>query len=184
MLYIKFRITTQEKFRDFQKVYDYMCAVRESNYKEKEDDLEIDWATATEEQINEFMDEDRLIINEYNAVFPEYSNVFLTNYFTNDSSKSILVNEDKASLMNYLKYGFEVNLDALENLINNEAIVKFSTGNYPFGGLERFLMTLKTFDLIPVECFDGFNIFEFEWLSDFEYNPTILEEKTKKYLKK
>ena len=81
-----------------------------------------------------------------------------------------------------MEYGFEVDLDNLEKINERSGVVEFSTGNYPFGGIERFLITLRAFDLIPTECFDGFNICEFDWLSDFEYNTINLPEKTKAYL--
>ena len=62
--------------------------------------------------------------------------------------------------------------------------MEFSTGNFPFGGMERFLMVLKAYDLVPVECFNGFTIYEFDWISEFEHNAIELSEKTIKYLKK
>ena len=72
----------------------------------------------------------------------------------------------------------------MDKLNEDVGIIKLSTGNYPFGGLERFFMTLKAFDLSPIECFNGFTVFEFEWTSEFEYEGIILSEKTKRYLTK
>ena len=184
MLYVTFKIKEQEKFEAFKKVYDYMCLVRKADDQEKVAVLEIDWDTATEEQIDAFMDEDTPKLNLYNNLFPEYAQLFIARYFTYDHAKSVLVNEDKVSFINYLEYSFEVDLDALDKLNEDVGIIKLSTGNYPFGGLERFFMTLKAFDLSPIECFDGFNIFEFDWTSEFEYEAIILSEETKEYLKK
>ena len=147
MLYVTFKIKKQEKFEAFQKVYDYMSLVRSADDQEKVAVLEIDWDTATEEQIDAFMDED-------------------------------------TPKLNYLEYSFEVDLDALDKLKEDVGIIKLSTGNYPFGGLERFFMTLKAFDLSPIECFNGFNVFEFDWTSEFDYDGIILSEKTKRYLTK
>ena len=182
MLYIKFNILNKEKFSAFKKVYNHMCDVRRPNYKEKE--REIDWETATEEEIDNFMDPDWPKVELFKTLFPDYTNQILNNYFSFDSTNVILIDEDKASLINYLEYGFEVDLDNLNEFQNNEGIIKISTGNYPFGGLDRFLMTLKSFSLIPFECFNGFNVFQFDWISEIEYDAITLTDKTKLYLKK
>ncbi|WP_405563773.1 hypothetical protein [Polaribacter sp. Asnod6-C07] len=182
MLYIKFTITELEKFKDFKVVYNHMDAFRIGEYEEEK--LEIDWETATEEEIDAYFDEDRPKRKLFDTLFPEYAKQFLERYFSLENAKSQLINEYNLSLLNYLEDGFEVNLDSLEKTENNKGIVKFSTGNYPFGGIDRFLMTLKAFDLQPTECFGGFDVFEFNWTSDFEYEAQILEEKTKLYLKR
>ncbi|SDR98641.1 hypothetical protein SAMN05216503_1605 [Polaribacter sp. KT25b] len=180
MLYIKFAIKSQEKFIAFKEVYNHMCAVRKPGYQEEE--KTIDWETATDEEIDHFMDEDKPKIELFNQLFPVYAQEFLRNYFSYDKSKSILVRADILSFFNYLEYGFEVDLDALEKQKENEVIVKFSTGNYPYGGMERFLMTLKAFELNPIECFDGYNVYLFQWTSDYEHDAIILSEKTKEYI--
>ncbi|PQJ81852.1 hypothetical protein [Polaribacter glomeratus] len=182
MLYIKFTISNQEKFIAFKEVYNHMCAVRKPGYQEKEATIDIDWETATDEDIDSFMDGDRPKIELFNQLFPVYAQEFLSNYFSYDNSKSVLVRADILPYFNYLEYGFEVDLNVLEELQNNEGIVKFSTDNYPYGGMERFLMTLKAFELNPIECFDGFNVYQFQWTSDYEHDAIILSEKTKEYL--
>lgn len=182
MLYIQFAIKSPGKFIAFKEVYNYMCAIREPGYQEKEDSLTIDWETASEEEIDAFMDEDRQKIELFNRLFPEYAKQFLGNYFSYDNSKSILVNEDIISFFNYLEYGFEVDLNALDQLNNKEGIVKFSTGNFPYGGMERFLMTLKAFELHPKECFDGFEVYQFDWISDYEHEAIDLPDKKVKYI--
>ena len=182
MLYIKFTIVSEEKFIAFQEVYKHMCAIREPDYKEKEDSEIIDWATATEDEIDFFTDEDRPKIELFKTLFPEYANQFLSNFFSYDNSKSILVNEDIVSYLTYLEFGFEVHLNSLEQLKKNVGIVKFSTGNFPYGGMERFLMTLRAFELNPIECFDGFDVFQFHWISEFEHEAINLPKKTKEYL--
>lgn len=179
MLFIKFKIKEQDRYKAFQKVYDHMCAVRKPDYQEKEDDLEFDWETATDQQIDEYMDEDRPKMELYNSLFPIYANQFIHDYFTFNNSKSNFLNEDKVSFVNYLEYGFEVDMNDLKILKDDFGIVNLSTGNYPFGGLERFYITLKSFNLTPVECFDGFNVFKFDWTSEFTYETIVLPEKTK-----
>lgn len=182
MLYIKFAIKSQEKFIAFKKVYNHMCAVREPGYQEKEDSVTIDWETATEKEIDAFMDEDRPKIELFNSLFPEYAKQFLSNYFSYDNSKSILVNSEILPFFNYLEYDFEVDLHALEKQHKKEGIVKFSTGNYPYGGMERFLMTLKAFELHPTECFDGFEVYQFDWISEYEHEAINLPDKKVKYI--
>ena len=172
MLYIKFKIANHKNFMDFRALYDHMFAVRTADYIPKENELEID----------DFKDEDKTKIELFKTLIPVYASEVLCNYFYFDNTKSILSNEDKLSYINYLEYGFEVNLDLLERCKNGGGIVKISTGNYPFGGLERFMITLKAFKLAPFECFDGFNVCALHWVSDVEYEATILSEKTKEYL--
>jgi hypothetical protein len=188
MLYIKFTIISLEKFIAFKEVYNYMCAIRKPGYQEEEEEEEeedsftIDWETATEEEIDAFMDEDGQKIELFHSLFPEYAKQFLGNYFSYDNSKSILVNEDIISFLNYLEYGFEVDLNALEKQHNKEGIVKFSTGNFPYGGMERFLMTLRAFELHPTECFDGFEVYQFDWISEYEHEAINLPDKKVKYI--
>ncbi|MGJ8744103.1 hypothetical protein [Polaribacter sp.] len=184
MLYIKFKILEKEYFEAFKEVYKHMCAVREPGYTEKEDTFEIDWNTATEEEIDDFMNDDRPKIELYKSLFPEYADQFLRKFFSKENASSVLVDENIVSYFNYLEYGFEVDLDCLELLKDEEGIVKYSTGNFPYGGMDRFLMSLKAFRLIPIECFDGFNVFEFDWISEFDYEAVILPEQTNKYLGK
>jgi hypothetical protein len=184
MLYIKFKIENHKKFMEFRVVYHHMVAVRNTGYEAKEDAFEIDWNTATPEEIDDFMDEDKPKIELFNTLIPDDVSEVLCNYFYFDNTKSALINEDKLSYINYLEYGFEVNLDLLERCENGDGIVKISTGNYPFGGLERFIITLKAFKLAPFECFDGFNVCALNWVSDVEHEANILPEKTKIYLVK
>ena len=181
MLYIKFTIENPKKLTNFNAVYQHMCAVRTPGYQEKE--ATIDWETATDADIEYYMDEERPKIELFNQLFPMDTQQFLSGYFEPDSQKSALERADILPFFNYLEYDFEVDLDALDLLENKEAIIKFSTGNYPFGGMDRFIMTLKAFELNPIECFDGFNVFQFEWITDYEYDALILSEKTTEYLK-
>ena len=168
MLYIKFKIENHKNFMDFRALYMHMFAVRTDSYSETE--------------INDFTNQDRGKIQVFKTLIPKYASEVLENYFSFDNAKSILINEDKVSHLNYLEYGFEVNLNLLERCKTGGGIVKISTGNYPFGGLERFMITLKAFKLEPFECFDGFNVCALHWVSEVEYEANILSEKTKRYL--
>ncbi len=161
-----------------------MVEVRTPDFEFEDETNEIDWAKITEAEMDAIFDEDLQQEKRYNAFFPEYANAFLERYlqFDNDKAGKLgLLN--KSSIMNYLEHGFEVDMNNLEKLDENFGLVEFSTGNYPYRGMERFIMTLKAFKLIPVECFNGFTICEFDWTSDFDYNAIEFPERTKEYLK-
>tara|TARA_R110001599_G_scaffold318898_1_gene528612 strand:+ start:12863 stop:13213 length:351 start_codon:yes stop_codon:yes gene_type:complete len=107
----------------------------------------------------------------------------LKGYLQDDNEKlGALGIQEVLSIFNYIEFDFEVDMDKLEKFNAQSGIVECSTGNYPFGGLERFLITLRAYGLTSTECFDGFNICEYEWNSNFEYNTTELPERTKAYL--
>ena len=73
-----------------------------------------------------------------------------------------------------MEYGFEVDMINLKKINQDTGIVEFSTGNYPFGGLDRFIITLAAYNLKPIMCFDGFNKCEITWNSLYQYNLNIL----------
>ena len=103
----------------------------------------------TQAEIDDFMDEDTPKIALFHQLFPAYAQQFLSGYFSYENNKSRLVREDLLPFFNYLEYGFEVDLYPLEWLSSHEVLLKFATGNYPYGGMDRFLMTLKAFELRP-----------------------------------
>jgi hypothetical protein len=190
MLYIKFDIQDSSKYTDFQKVYDHMLQTRQPNFKFEEDEgPDFDWDRMTEDEIQEatkqlieFLDQDPEALR-YNKLIPNYANAFIEQYLQGGNDTLIALEDiNTLSILNYLEFGFEVEMDNLEKINERCGIVEFSSGNFPFGGLERFLMTLKAFDLIPTECFDGFTVFKFEWTSNFEHNAIDLPEKTQEYL--
>lgn len=190
MLYIKFNIQDRSKYQDFERLYEHMVEVRQPGFKfEEEEGPEFDWdgMTQTEvddavEKLSDFLDQSPEE-HRYLALIPTYVNKFLQSYLQIDNEKlGALGIQEVLSIFNYLEFDFEVDMDKLEKFNEHSGIVEFSTGNYPFGGLERFLITLKAYDLIPYECFDGFSVCEIKWASDFEYNTPELPEKTKEYL--
>ena len=190
MLYTKFNIQDSSKYQDFERLYEHMVKVRQPCFKfEENEGPEFDWDGMTQaevddavQKLSDFLDqapEER----RYLALIPDYANEFLEGYLQGDNEKlGALGIPEALSIFNYLEFDFEVDMDKLEKLNEQLGIVKFSTGNYPFGGLERFLITLRAYDLTPTECFDGFNICALEWSSNFEYNTVELPERTKVYL--
>jgi len=192
MLYIKFNIQDPSKYTAFQKLYTHMVKIRQPDFEfEEEEAPQFDWDKMAQEEINEaleklfeFNNQGKSEFKRYQKFIPDYANSFLEKYLGLDNehlgSLGVL---DTTSILNYLEYGFEVDMNDLEKQNAKQGIVKFSTGNYPFGGLERFFMVLKAFALLPIECYNGFTIYEFEWVSEFEYNSIEQPEKTRKYLK-
>ena len=181
MLYITFSIASEAKFKDFQKLYEYMCTVRQPGYEAPE--YELDFETATEQEIQDSIDGYPGKRPVYQQYIPDYADEFIKSYLAFDNSLTALPDLDILSILNYLEYGFEVDLDRLETTEPGKGIVEFSTGNYPYGGMERFLIVLKGFGFMPEECFNGFQVYAFNWISDFHHEAISLPEKTETYLK-
>lgn len=185
MLYIKFKILNSGKFNDFQNLYQHMVKVRTPGFDFKVNLDEIDWATITDEEEELLFDEELQLKKRYRELIPDYATLFLERYLQIENAElGSLGVIDVSSILSYLEYGFEVDMNKLEKLDKYIGLVKFSTGNYPYGGMERFLIVMKAFDVTPLECFNGFTIYEFDWISDFEHNVIELPDKTEEYLRK
>lgn len=185
MLYIEFDIKDSSKYNDFEKLYNHMVKVRQVNFKfEEEEEVEIDWDNVTDEEVNEIFSAQNSEKKRYKELIPNYADQFLKSYVGFDQQQTGLLGFKVLEILNYLEFSFEVDMVLLKKQNENSGIVEFSTGNYPYGGMERFLMTLKAFDLIPTECYNGFTIYKFNWISDFKHKSIELTEKTTEYLKK
>ena len=191
MLYIKFNVQNKLKYEDFKKLYNYLDSIRQPDFQFEEEELFFDWDNMSDEEMQDAfrkmedaVDTEKQELKRYQENIPVYANSFFEEYFKIDNTKlGILGVQEVLSIFNYLEFGFEVNFNGLEK-INNYSLIKFSTGNYPFGGIERFLITLKSFELNPFECFDGFSVNEISWNSNFDYSMIEDKEQTKLYLKK
>ena len=192
MLFIKFKIDDSSKYTDFKKLYNHMVDVRQPGFLfEEEELLTFDWESMNEQdvedalkKINAYDNPEIFVAKRYKSLIPDYANTFLEKYIKTDNDRlGALGIQNVLSLLSYLEHDFEVDMDNLETLNNDLAIVEFSTGNFPFGGMERFLIILKAFGLISIEGFDGFSIVAYNWTTDFEYSSINLPEETKVYLK-
>ncbi|MDW7691875.1 hypothetical protein R9C00_15970 [Flammeovirgaceae bacterium SG7u.111] len=186
MLYIKFNIEDPSKYIDFQKLYNHMVEVRQPGYKFKEEDgPEIDWDSLTDQEMTEVIDKlfEEPEVIRYKEFIPDYAHQFLGSYVGFENERAGDFGFETSEIFNYLEFSFEVELDNLERKNENDGLIEFSTGNFPFGGIERFLITLKAFDIRPAEYFDGFAIHEVDWTSDFAYDTIELPGKTSQYLK-
>ncbi|WP_405222854.1 hypothetical protein [Dokdonia sp. Asnod1-B02] len=183
MLFIKFKIHDSVKYLDFQRLYDHMVKVRQPNFKFDEVGPEFDWdSMQTQEEIdialielNAFLDQQvQPELFRCKKLIPGYASTFIECYLkANNENFSSFNYQDILSIFNYLEFGFEVDLDSLQKENESLGIVRFSTNNYPFGGMERFLITLSAFNLQPIACFDGFNESEIKWPSQFTFNIVI-----------
>ena len=187
MLYLRFQIGDLSKFRDFQVLYQHMVQVRQPGFQfEKEEVPEIDWEALSPEELEttmeRFANPPDPAEQRYEAMIPDYVKRFFEAYSGFDSSRYGMFGFQQLEIFNYLEFGFEVQLDKLEACNEQQGVVEFSTGNYPFGGLDRFLITLRAHALTPTEGYNGFNVIAFEWISDFDYEVTELPEKTEQYL--
>ncbi|MCV6630107.1 MAG: hypothetical protein OIF50_09625 [Flavobacteriaceae bacterium] len=179
MLYIQFEIKNNNKYAAFQKLYAHLVAIRQPDFEESPPEFDWDYLSDAEtvtalEAIDTFYDEDLRAMQRYQEWIPDEVAAILWQY----------VGEDEESLgdfWNYLEYGFEVDFDALETSNANRGIICFSTGNYPFGGLDRFLITLGAFELLPNEAFNGFSVIAINWQDPFDFEVTELPDKTARY---
>ena len=194
MLYVKFDIININKFTDFKRLFSHMVAARQPNYKpeelneEIEIEVEVDFSTMSSEEITAYFIADLedaldeyIQTKRYKKMIPTYAFSFLEEYIAFENKTTGVYGFHLEGLFTYLENDFEVDLDALKK-VDSEGIIEFSSGNYPFGGLERFMMTLKAFDLIPKECFNGFEVLNISWKSKFVCATESLPKKTKEYL--
>ncbi|MFD1063713.1 hypothetical protein ACFQ1Q_10695 [Winogradskyella litorisediminis] len=192
MLYIKFNILDTSKFADFQKLYDHMVKVRQPNFEFEDETLpDFDWENMDEAQMQEAFDmmhdscdTDAQALKRYAKIIPKYANKFITEFIAADAEIAGAFGYKTSDIINYLEASFEVDFTNIDTTSDNQGIIKFTTGNYPFGGLERFFMVLKAFDLEATECFNGFSVLEIIWLDSFQYTTVEKEEETKIYLQK
>lgn len=161
--------------------------------EEVEEEPEYDWENMSDDDYQKMLDMDNeeaanskplstLEMKRYLKFIPDYANKFLESYVSFDKKRTSNFSFEILGIFNYLEKTFEVDMDNLKTLTDTTGIVEFSTGNFPYGGMERFIMTLKAFDLNPIECFDGFNVFEFNWKSAYIYEDLDHPEKTKEYI--
>jgi len=166
-----------------------MVKVRQPGFKFDDVGPEFDWDSmktqeevdAAVEELNTFLDQQvEPEVHRCKELIPSYTKAFLDNYLQSDTQNlESFGSQNLVSIFNYLEFGFEVNIDNLKKLNENLGIVEFSTGNYPFGGMERFIMTLAAYDLNPTECFDGFNRCKFNWTSQFDYDLIVLPKRNR-----
>ncbi|NVK51402.1 MAG: hypothetical protein HWD85_00600 [Flavobacteriaceae bacterium] len=190
MLYIKFNINDQQKYQDFQKLYKHMVMTRQPGFEFKEEEpKEIDWDNLTEEESNKAIEELHAYIDKtdeqrrYEQLIPPYAHAFLEKYSQSDVEKAGAYSFDIEGIFNYLEFSFEVDMISLQKLENNLGLIEFEALGFPYGGMERFLMVLKAFELIPTECYNGFTVYKFNWTSVFTHKSINLPKKTKSYKK-
>jgi hypothetical protein len=191
MLYIKFNINDPDKYTDFQNLFDFMVKCRDYNFQfEEPQKEEIDWNNLSSEEMDRILDEEEeremnpnyLETKLIKEIIPQYAMEFLQSFSEHDQQYAGNFGFNFDGILSYLIIDFEVELDQLKSIEKYSGVLEFSTGNYPFGGLERFFITLKAYDVIPFEYFNGFKVHGLTWNSNFNYEVQEFPEKTKEYL--
>ncbi len=190
MLYIKLNISDNSCFSEFQKLFDHMVATRQPDYDMEEDSPTIDWDTMSAQEIENYFDSkdsnNPVEINKikrFKNLFPPEAQLYLAQYHQKgDSKMNDLADSEILGWMDYLEFNLEVDMDQLDKIDDAQGMVQFSTGNFPYGGMERLLLVLKAFGLTPVEIFNGFSVCDLLWQSDFDYEVVEIPDKTKIYL--
>ena len=152
---------------------------------EFEEEEPFDWDNASQKEIDDMMNGnvDEPELKRYKKLFPNYAHTFLESYIKNDSSIAGAYGFDIEGIFNYLEFSFEVDMISLQKLENNLGLIEFEALGFPYGGMERFLMVLKAFKLIPIECYNGFTVYKFNWTSKFTHEAIDLPEATEAYKK-
>jgi len=78
-------------------------------------------------------------------------------------------NTNFKNMVEYLQWGLEANLDDLKKTGEDIGRLDFSTGNYPYGGMDRLMVFVNAFDCRPIEIYNGFNVNSVSWISKFNF---------------
>ncbi len=156
MLYIQFDITDQYKFEEFKKVYDVLYMI-----KPKEEGKPIDF---------------------WLRLIPDYVKRFLAEYYKEDQNSGEMAPYSFTATINYLEFGLEVDFNNLTQPSPNTGKLEYSALAFPYGGMERLLIFLKAYGLIPNETYNGFAVNQLKWESSFICEATELPDKTTAYL--
>lgn len=155
MLYIQFQIKDQSKFSDFKKVYDILYKIKRKEVGKP--------------------------LNFWSKTIPEYAKEVFREYYKEEKTERDIDSYGFKATINYIEFGLEVDLDNLIELENGQARLEYTALAFPYGGMDRLLLFLVAYDLIPLESFNGFSVIEFNWVSKFQYDWKELEEKTESY---
>lgn len=188
MLFITFTISNPEKYTDFCMLYEALVKVRTLEQTQTKSDLSsINWDTLDQNDmdalLDDFMDEDAPLRNKYTALLPSYVQTFIEKQWQHEYQDITDFDEQKINLYSYLETDFEVEFKELQKINTSKGIITFETGNFPFGGLDRFIMVLQAYKLVPEQCYNGFTVFKFHWKSVYEFEAIELPEETAEYLK-
>lgn len=147
LLYIVFEILNRAKFEDFLRMFHL---IEELRFKEQ-----------------------TLSVEFWNEIIPAYSQSF----FNNVSYGSANYKEDVYDfvvIMDYLQHDMEVDFIHCQELESNTAKIEFVPYAFPYGGMERLIMFLKTFECISTEADIGNDVRKITWGNngafDFEFS--------------
>lgn len=185
MLYVKFNIEAYSKYEDFQKLYDHMVQVRQPGFNFEEEEPEIDWDSMSPKEIDDMVEK---ISNppdpeqaRYDLLIPDYVKQFYEAFLEFDSTRYGMFGFEPLQVFNYLEFGLEADLTKLQQFDEKTGIIEFAPYGYPYGGMDRLLMTMRAYEFTPIESYNGFDVIEFQWTDDFDYQVTEFPERTQKY---
>ena len=156
MLYIQFEIKNTEKYYAFKKVYKVLYEI-----KPKQESRPLEF---------------------WEDIIPAYSKKFLEGFYKHENARSELVREDFTSMVNYLEFGLDADFIELKILNPTTGQVDFAALGFPYGGMDKLLMFLKSYEFNPKEVYNGFAVCKLNWTSKYAYEAIELPEKTKAYL--
>jgi len=156
MLYIQFEIKNPEKYYAFKKVYKVLFEI-----KPKGESRPLDF---------------------WEEIIPTYVKKFLDGFYKKENALSDLVKEDFTSFVNYLEFGLDADFIDLRILNPTTGHVDFAPLGFPYGGMDKLLIFLKSFDCIPKEIYNGFSVCKLTWTDKYTYESIDLPDKTEAYL--
>lgn len=120
--------------------------------------------------------EQPLPIEFWNEIIPEYSQSYFNRVpYGNEGYKDGVYTFEV--IMDYLQNDMEVDFIICETLDDNTARVDFIPYAFPYGGMERLIMFLKTFNCKAVKADIGNDIRTISWGNmgafDFEFSKKI-----------
>lgn len=155
MLYIQFEIKNTEKYYAFKKVYKVLYEI-----KPKQESRSLGF---------------------WEEIIPKYSKKYLEGFYKHVNALSDAVQEDFSTMINYLEFGLDADFIDLKILNPTTSQVDFAALGFPYGGMHKLLIFLKSYDFVPKEIYNGSAVCELNWTGKYTYDTVELPEKTKAY---
>ncbi len=150
LLYIVFEILDRSKFEDFLRMFHL---IKEIRYMEQ-----------------------TLPIEFWNEIIPKYSQSFFNTvpYGTEGYKDGVY---DFNIIMDYLQHDMEVDFILCQELENSTAQIDFVPYAFPYGGMDRLIMFLRTFECKAIKADIGNDVRTISWVNnedlDFEFSERI-----------
>ncbi len=80
------------------------------------------------------------------------------------------------NLINFLIEDLDVDYENIFKKQKDIGRLEFEANGYPYGGPDALIILLKSFKCNPFKVNDGADIYKIEWLTDFEFTFSQIEE--------